>query len=56
MKEYRVSYELGDMLHTRIVKANNEYNAILTCMLKIPYTSQDKFKNLKVERYYEEWN
>ena len=48
MKEYNVAYELGDILHSRVIKADNEYNAILKVMLNIPFNSQDIFKNLRV--------
>ena len=56
MKDFKVSYEIGDMLHSYIITAENEYNAILKCTLKISHKAQDKFKNFKIERYYEEWN
>lgn len=56
MKDYRVSYYLGDMLHTYIITAESEIDAIVKVMRAIPATSRKIFNNFKVERYYEEWN
>lgn len=56
MKEYRITYYLDDMLHTYIEVAENEYNAISKCLNRIPVTSRNLMRNLKIERYIQEWN
>lgn len=56
MKEYRISYKLDNMLHSRIVTAENEYRAILDCLHKMPDTSSNIMHDFKIERYIQEWN
>lgn len=56
MKDYRISYKLGDMLHSRVVTAVNEYRAIMDFLHKLPDTSYEIMHDFKIERYYQEWN
>ena len=56
MLDYRVSYYLGEMLHQYIVEAKNYYEATIKVLDSIPETSQYRFRDLKIERYYAEWN
>lgn len=56
MKEYKVSYYLGNMLHTYIEDAENECEAIEKATKRIPKTSKDIFHDFKIERYYQPWN
>ena len=56
MKEYRISYKLGDMLHVYIEKAENEHRAILKCLHKLPDASCKIMHSFKIERYFQEWN
>ena len=56
MLEYRVSYYLGDMYHSYIVDAENEYEATMRVLRTIPEGSQKIFRELKVYRASREWN
>lgn len=56
MKTYSVQYYLGDMHHTYLVDAKNEYEATTKVLKSIPDTSQERFHNLTIKRYFQEWN
>lgn len=56
MKEYSVSYYLGDMYHSYLVDADNEFEATEKVMRGIPKTSKHIFRDLTVKRYFREWN
>lgn len=56
MKDYQVKYYLGDMLHTYVIEAKSEYEAYQKVLKRIPETSQHLFRELKIERYYSDWN
>ncbi len=55
MKEYSVKYYLGNMLHTYIVEANNECEAIEKVLKSIPETSKKHFHDISIERHFVEW-
>lgn len=54
MKTYRVKYYLKDMLHTYLVDAENEAEAI-SKVIKGLY-SPEIMHDFSIERYFEEWN
>lgn len=56
MLEYSVSYYLGDMCHSYLVDAGNEFEATEKVLSRIPKTSQYLFNGLKIERFSREWN
>ena len=56
MKEFRISYYLGDFFHSYIIEAENEHHAISKSMDHIPTTSQNIMHDFKIEKYVEEWN
>ena len=56
MREYRVSYYLGDMYHSYLVDADNEFEATEKALRGVVSTSMGIFTGLKVERYFREWN
>lgn len=56
MLEYSVSYYLGDMYHSYLVDAGNEFEATEKVLSRIPKTSQYLFRGLKIERFFREWN
>lgn len=56
MIDYKISYKLGNMLHQYIIEAENENNAKYKALKNIPKTSQNILRDLKIERYYPEWN
>ena len=55
MKEYKVSYYLGDMYHTYLIDADNEYEAATKALHSIVETSRDIFHDFRIERYYRPW-
>lgn len=48
MKNYIVSYYLGDMYHSYTIVASNEAEAILNCLNRIPSSSQKIFKDFSI--------
>lgn len=56
MKEYEVSYYLGDTYHSCIVEANNEAEAILKKLNSLPDRCKEIMHDFKIERYYQPWN
>ena len=55
MKEYYVSYYLGDFFHCYTEEAENECKAIEKAMNRIPETSKKIFRNFKIERRFDQW-
>lgn len=56
MKDYRISYCLGDMYHTYIVTQPDEATAIMKALQFLPEGSRKLLHDFKIERYYEVWN
>lgn len=56
MKDYKVSYMLGDMYHTYILTAENEAQAILKAVNRLPDGSKERLHDFKIERYIQKWN
>lgn len=56
MLDWSVSYYLGNTFHQYVVEAKNYYDAHQKVLNKIPASSQDAFRHLRVERYYMIWN
>ena len=54
MKEYRVSYYLGNMYHEYIIDAESEDRAKEKVVSRSYYP--ESIRELKAERYYPEWN
>ena len=50
MKDWQVSYYLGDMFHCYVIEAENEYDATLKLLNSIPKGSHKLFRDLKVAR------
>lgn len=55
MREYLVSYYLNDMLHSWIVEADNEAEAILKALKSLNDRSKEIMHDFKIERYYRPW-
>lgn len=51
MKDYRVSFYLGDMLHSYIVEAENEYKAIQKALI-MPEGSAEILHDFKIEHLH----
>lgn len=49
MRDYVVSYYLGEMYHTYTVEAKNEYEATMKALRAIPEGSQKHFRKFHVE-------
>lgn len=56
MKEYKVSYMLGDMYHSYIETAENEARAIQKVLNRLPDGSKEIMHEFKIERYFQKWN
>ena len=56
MKDYIVSYYLGDMFHSYTITAENEVNAMIDALYRIPETSKPLFHDFKIERVERVWN
>lgn len=56
MNDYKVSYYLGDMYHTYILTAENEAQAILKAVNRLPDGSKAILHDFKIERYIQKWN
>ena len=59
MKDWQVSYYLGDMFHCCVIEADNEYDAtlkLLKLLNSIPEGSRKLFRDLKVTRKKVDWN
>lgn len=56
MNEYKVKYYLGDMIHTYVIEARNEYDATWKVLQYISTGSEKLFHSLTIERHYQEWN
>ena len=56
MKDYNVSYMLGDMYHSYIITAENEAQAILRTVNRLPDGSKEILHDFKIERYIQKWN
>ena len=55
MKDYYVSYYLGDMFHIYTEEAENECKAIEKAMGRIPENSKKLFHDFKIERRIDKW-
>ncbi len=53
MKEYHVSYNLGNMYHSYVVEAENEAEAIQKVLSRFYY--KELLTEFKIERYYPKW-
>lgn len=57
MKEYRVSYYVGDMFHKYVVEAESEFDVLKNLVSKFEQLSTKSLLNtIKIERYYQDWN
>ena len=56
MKEYSVKYYLDDFLHTYVVEADNEHEATMKALQRIPFESRPLFHDFEIKRHYQEWN
>ncbi len=56
MKDWQVSYYLGEMFHCYVIEAENEYDATMKCLKSIPEGSKKYFRDLIVAIRKEEWN
>lgn len=56
MKDYQVSYMLGDMYHMYVLTAENEAQAILKAVNRLPDGSKERLHDFKIERYFQKWN
>jgi len=54
MKTFQVSYKLAGALHSYLVDANTEFEAIQKVLSSI--YCESIFHDFKIERYREEWN
>lgn len=50
MKDYVVSYYLGNMFHSYTVEAENEFEAMFKVLNGIPETSKKWFCDFKIKR------
>lgn len=55
MREYSVTYYLGDMYHSYIVDADNEAEAITKALANLNSRSKEIMHDFKIERYYQPW-
>lgn len=55
MREYKVSYMLGDMYHSYIIEAENEATAIMRVINRLPDSSKKIFHEFTIDRYYIKW-
>lgn len=57
MKEYRVSYYLSAMYHSYVVEAENEFSVLKSLVSKFDrLRTGELLHDIKIERYYQEWN
>lgn len=56
MKAYVVSYYLGNMFHCYTVEAENEVDAMLQALNRIPETSKKWFHDFKIKQTERAWN
>ena len=56
MKDYVVSYYLGNFFHCYTVEAENEVDAMLQALNRIPETSKHLFHDFKIKRSKTVWN
>ncbi len=57
MREYRVSYYLSAMYHSYVVEAENEFSVLKTLVSEFErLRTGDLLHDIKIERYYQEWN
>lgn len=54
MKTYEYSYVLGDMYHSGLIDAPNEFEALTAIMKKI--RKPEIMHCFKFQRHFEEWN
>lgn len=54
MKDYQVSYMIGSMYHSYILEAESEEHAREKVLKQSYYP--EAIRDLKVTRYYPEWN
>lgn len=54
MKDYQVSYYLGNMYHAYIISARNEDEVTKKVMKRQYYP--ELLHNLIIKRYFQEWN
>lgn len=52
MKDYIVSYYLGDFFHSYTITAENEVSATLDALNRIPEGSRNLFHDFKIERRF----
>ena len=56
MKDYVVSYYLGNFFHAYTIEAENEVDAMLEALNRIPETSKRLFHDFKIIRAKDNWN
>lgn len=55
MKDYEISYYLGDMYHCYTISATSEYNALFRAISAITETSRPLFHDINIKLKKEEW-
>ncbi len=55
MREYSVTYYLGDMYHSYVVDADNEAEAVMKVLNRLPDVCKAIMHDFKIERYYQPW-
>lgn len=56
MKEFYVSYLLGEFYHSFIIEAENEAEAIFKALNMMGNRSRSHLHNFKIEEYVQKWN
>lgn len=56
MKDWQVSYYLGEFFHCYVIEAEDEYDATMKCLKSISEGSRKYFRDLIVAIRKEEWN
>ena len=56
MKKWQVTYYLDNFYHTYVIEASCEAEAYEKVLKSIPATSKPIMHDLKIERYFQEWN
>lgn len=56
MKEYQVSYCIGNMYHAYLIDAENEAAAYEKVLRTMPPASKAALHDLRIKRHFAEWN
>ena len=56
MLEWKVRYFVGNMLHSYVLDAETQLDAIMKAINRIPEGSRCFVSDFSVERNYKEWN